>query len=390
MTSIVVDGLTVAVEALTRFEGTLAAGSSVEVKGILRAGVLLAGKIEADDEGEDEAEQVRRRSTIKIVGLIESIATTTEGIVGIRVNGVEVVIESSTELEAGLRVGDTVNVRAVPVDGALVATKIDAKKSKPARPARSAFKLAGVVESIDRDDKGNIVGVVVNAENASGGFGATAENALDILESGADVITLGDHMLDHRSITALLEDPRQPVLRPANYPVDGLPGRGVWTGEVAGVKVRLIVLQGRVFMREGPDNPFVAADTLLAAADPDEVVLVEFHAEATSEKHAMFWHLDGRAAAAWGTHTHVPTADERLYPQGLGAISDLGMTGALDSIIGFDPKTGLERFRTGMVQRLRPPRFGPGAVRGALFTIDPARRAAVAVSRVRADEMYSP
>lgn len=244
-------------------------------------------------------------------------------------------------------------------------------------------KLAALREECEADL------VIVNAENASGGFGATAENALEILEAGADVITLGDHMLDHRTIIPLLEDPRQPVLRPANYPAGGIPGRGVWTGEAAGVKVRLLVLQGRVFMREGPDNPFGVADALLETAEPDAVVLVEFHAEATSEKHAMFWHLDGRAAAAWGTHTHVATADERVYPQGLGAISDLGMTGALDSIIGFDWHSGLERFRTGMFQRLQPPRQGPGVLRGAVFTIDPARRAAVCVSRVRADGAYT-
>ena len=232
--------------------------------------------------------------------------------------------------------------------------------------------------------------VIVNGENASGGFGVTAENALELLEAGADVLTLGDHMLDHRSVGRLLDDPAQPVLRPANYPPGGVPGRGVWTGEAAGAKVRLLMLQGRVFMREGTDNPFGAADDLLAAAEPDEVVLVEFHAEATSEKQAMFWHLDGRAAAAWGTHTHVATADERIYPRGLAGICDLGMTGPVDSIIGFEWEKGLERFRTGMIHRLRPPRTGPGALRGALFTVDPGRGVATAVRRVRVDTAYEP
>lgn len=233
-----------------------------------------------------------------------------------------------------------------------------------------------------RDETGADL-VVVNGENASGGFGITPENAYDILEAGADVITLGDHWFDHRGLAPVLDDPAQPILRPANLPEEGVPGRGVWTGEAGGARIRLVVFQGRIFMREGADNPFAAADHLLEDAHDDEIVLAEVHAEATSEKQAMFWHLDGRAAAAWGTHTHVQTADARLFPRGLAAITDLGMTGARDSVIGFDVEAGLSRFKTGITPRLKPPRSGPAALCGALFTIDPATRRAVEVVRVR-------
>jgi len=173
--SIVVDGFTVAVEALTRIKGTLEVGSSVEVKGIFSDGVFLAGKIEADEEGEagqegegedgdgDEGDQ--EASTLKIEGRIESIATTTEGIVGIRVNGVDVAIASTTDLKTDLQVGDSVEVRAVLREGAVVATKVEAEEAEQARPERSAFKLVGVVESVVRDDAGNIVGVVVQGRS---------------------------------------------------------------------------------------------------------------------------------------------------------------------------------------------------------------------------------
>ena len=182
--SIVVDGLTVAVEALTNFEGTLAVGSSVEVKGIFNDGVFLAAKIEADVDGEanqrgetwqegeagqggqDGAEADSGPSTLKIEGLIESIASSPEGIVGIRLNGVDVVIANTTDLETDPQVGDPVGVKAVLIDGAIVATKVEAEESESARPARSAFKLVGVVESVDRDViTGNIVEVVVNGRS---------------------------------------------------------------------------------------------------------------------------------------------------------------------------------------------------------------------------------
>lgn len=187
--------------------------------------------------------------------------------------------------------------------------------------------------------------VVVNVENAAGGFGVTPDVLAELAALPIDCMTTGNHVWDKKEAAALLEsEPR--LLRPANYP-DGNPGRGLHVGATAaGVPVATINLEGQVFMRQ-LDSPFRAADRLLAGLDPEvRVVLVDFHAEATSEKQALGRHLDGRVSAVVGTHTHVPTADERVLPGGTAFLTDAGMTGPYDGVIGFRADRVLERFLT--------------------------------------------
>lgn len=190
--------------------------------------------------------------------------------------------------------------------------------------------------------------VVVNVENSAGGFGVTAGVLAELEEMPIDCYTSGNHVWDKKEVGELLaRRGGRPLLRPANYP-GGNPGVGVQVGETpAGIPVAIVNLQGRVFM-DPLDDPFRAADRILeelAAAHPDlRVVIVDFHAEATSEKQALAFYLDGRVSAVLGTHTHVPTADERVLPGGTALVTDVGMTGPYDSIIGMRPDKVLHRF----------------------------------------------
>jgi metallophosphoesterase (TIGR00282 family) len=185
--------------------------------------------------------------------------------------------------------------------------------------------------------------VVVNVENSAGGFGVTPDVLREIAELPIDVYTTGNHVWDKKEVYDLLErEPR--LLRPANYPA-GNPGKGVHLGETAaGIPVAVINLEGMVFM-SNLDSPFHKADELLKRLDPKyKVILVDFHAEATSEKQAMGFYLDGRVSALLGTHTHVPTADERILPNGTALQTDAGMTGPYESVIGMRADKVLKRF----------------------------------------------
>lgn len=185
--------------------------------------------------------------------------------------------------------------------------------------------------------------VVVNVENSAGGFGVTPEVLKEISDLPIDVFTTGNHVWDKKEGVEILD--RQPnLLRPANYP-EGNPGKGVHVGETAaGIPVAVMNLEGMVFM-SNLDSPFRAADRLLKQLDPKvKVVLVDFHAEATSEKQAMGFYLDGRVSAVLGTHTHVPTADERVLPNGTALQTDVGMTGPYESVIGMRVDKVLKRF----------------------------------------------
>jgi metallophosphoesterase (TIGR00282 family) len=186
--------------------------------------------------------------------------------------------------------------------------------------------------------------VVANGENIAAGAGLTPRLAEEMLAGGIDVVTSGNHIWDKREIYEYL-DTERPVLRPLNYP-DAAPGRG-WTVHQtdAGVEVAIINAMGRVFMNQ-LDSPFMKLDALLdEAAEPlPPVRIVDFHCEVTSEKNAMGWYLDGRVSAVVGTHTHVPTADARILPKGTAYISDIGMTGPRDSIIGMKIETVMPRF----------------------------------------------
>ncbi len=185
--------------------------------------------------------------------------------------------------------------------------------------------------------------VVVNVENAAGGFGVTPQIMEEFGRLPIDCFTTGNHIWDKKEGVALL-DRHESLLRPANYP-EGNPGRGLHLGETpGGVPVAVINLEGQVFMK-ALDSPFRVADRLLAGLDPKvKVVMVDFHAEATSEKQALAFYLDGRVSAVLGTHTHVPTADERVLSGGTALITDVGMTGPYDSVIGVRPDKVLHRF----------------------------------------------
>jgi len=188
--------------------------------------------------------------------------------------------------------------------------------------------------------------VIANAENAAGGFGLTSAIAKEIMEAGVDVLTSGNHIWAQKEIIEHL-DSEMPVLRPLNYP-PGVPGRGYL---VRG-QVMVVNLMGRVFMRE-LDCPFRAMDKLLAELDPrPPVIIVDFHAEATSEKVAMGRYLDGRVSAVLGTHTHIGTIDAQILPGGTAYVTDIGMTGPTDSIIGDSVEAVLQRFLTGLPHRL--------------------------------------
>jgi len=206
--------------------------------------------------------------------------------------------------------------------------------------------------------------VVINAENAAGGFGLTPQLAEDLFELGADVLTTGNHVWDKRELIEYLnsapadsQERARRVLRPANLQ-PGLPGYGVFEGTtLGGVDYAVVQLMGRVFMN-GTNDPFHAADDVLAGIKA-KVIVVDFHAEATSEKVAMGWYLDGRVTAVLGTHTHVPTADERVLPGGTAYQTDVGMSGPYDSIIGVEKELVLHRFLTGMPGKFEAAKGNP-------------------------------
>lgn len=208
------------------------------------------------------------------------------------------------------------------------------------KPGRRAVQnlLPGLVDRHRADY------VIVNVENSAGGFGVTPEVLNEFRDLPIDCFTTGNHVWDKKEVFDLLDrEPR--LLRPANYP-DGNPGHGIYVGETAGgIKVATINLEGRVFMHS-LDSPFLGADRLLEGLDRKQVkvVFVDFHAEATSEKQALGFYLDGRVSAVVGTHTHVPTADERILPNGTAFQTDTGMTGPYESIIGMRADKVVRRF----------------------------------------------
>ena len=226
--------------------------------------------------------------------------------------------------------------------------------------------------------------VVANGENASGGIGIAAKAARQLLDAGIDVLTGGNHTFRHKDIAAFLETEER-MLRPANYP-PGAPGRG-W--QVYRPKDKppyaVINLLGRVFM-QAVDCPFRAADAILAELPADvRVRLVDFHAEATSEKKALAYYLDGRVSAVLGTHTHVQTADAQLLPRGTALLTDCGMTGPADSALGMDPEEVIARYLTGLPTRFTVSRAAP-RFEGALLDVDAATGKVVTIAAWRHPE----
>ena len=208
---------------------------------------------------------------------------------------------------------------------------------------------------------------VVNGENASV-VGITPDQAEDILDAGADIVTLGNHSFGKREIVPYLDDSTR-ILRPANYAPQA-PGIGWQVYETRAGDVAVIDLIGRVNMDYTPDNPFLLVEKILKKLDTS-LILVEMHGEATSEKLAMGYHLDGKVSAVWGTHTHVPTADARVLPRGTGYVTDLGMTGPAESVLGIRPELSIAKFRGDLTERYRWAE-GPTKLEAVLFTLDGA------------------
>jgi metallophosphoesterase (TIGR00282 family) len=233
--------------------------------------------------------------------------------------------------------------------------------------------------------------VAVNAENAAGGFGITESIVGDLLDAGADAVTLGNHAFDQKEALVFIE--RQPrLLRPINYP-PGTPGRGSGIFKAAsGADVLVINAMGLIFMPELAD-PFRAIDTEVAACGLKrgaDAIVVDFHAEATSEKQALAYFLDGRVSLVAGTHTHAPTADERVLPEGTAFIGDLGMCGDYDSVLGMVKDEPLNRFLTKIPRARMEPAVGPATISGVAVEIDDANGLATHVAGLRLGGVLAP
>ena len=243
--------------------------------------------------------------------------------------------------------------------------------------------LARRLREVKREE--DIHFTVVNGENASG-VGLTPRQARGMYDAGADVITLGNHTWNRIQIADFLDkDPH--ILRPANY-AGRVPGRGfgMFDGP-RGLRIGVMNLMGRLELNPNLDSPFKTANQLLRGTEAQrcDLVLVDFHAEATSEKGAMGFYLDGRVQAVWGTHTHVPTADAKVLPRGTGFLTDLGMTGPAQSVLGMRPEQAVNRFLGGLPMRFEPAP-GPCKLESAVFSIDTDRRRCVGVERVDVGE----
>jgi len=248
------------------------------------------------------------------------------------------------------------------------------------KPGRQALKE--LLPAMRREHAPDVV--IANGENASGGIGLTAETLRELLGMGIDVLTTGNHVWKHRDLYGPLDkEPR--LLRPANYPA-GAPGRGLGVYDLpGGHRLAVLNLCGTTYM-DPLDCPFRTAETLLAQLEAEEgqpvVRLVDFHAEATSEKKALGWFLDGRVSAVIGTHTHVQTADAMLLPGGTAYLTDAGMCGVEASVLGMDHKVIVDRFLTKLPQRFRPA-TGRGSLNGVLLDVEDATGKARSIRALR-------
>jgi len=226
--------------------------------------------------------------------------------------------------------------------------------------------------------------VIGNAENAAGGFGITHDVAGDLFDMGLSVITLGNHAWDKKEAISLIEKDER-VLRPANYP-EGVPGRGSITVETpAGETIGILQVMGRVFMPT-LDCPFrVAEREVSILREHTPAIIVDMHAETTSEKAAMGYFLDGKVSAVVGTHTHVQTADDHILPRGTAYLTDIGMTGPVNSVIGMKPDTVIQKFLTQMPRRFEVA-SGPAVLQAALIEVDGLTGKAVGIQRLQVPE----
>jgi 2',3'-cyclic-nucleotide 2'-phosphodiesterase len=242
------------------------------------------------------------------------------------------------------------------------------------RPGRRA--LAALLPGLRDEVEPHLV--VVNGENSAGGYGITAGTAREMFRAGADLITTGNHVWDQRQFVEEIGDLDR-VLRPYNFP-PGAPGVGALELEVDGLTVLVCNLQGRIFLPD-LDDPFRAVDEILADHPTASIVVCDMHAEATSEKVAMGWYLDGRVSVVIGTHTHVPTADTRVLPQGTAYVTDVGMVGPRDGVIGVDRDAVLQRFLSGMPRRLETAE-GTVTFNSVLVTISRPYGRAMTIQRI--------
>ena len=220
--------------------------------------------------------------------------------------------------------------------------------------------------------------IIANGENSAHGYGITEKIYKELLDMGIEAITMGNHMWDKKEIVTKIEN-MPLVIRPANYPPD-TPGQDHLIIDKGSVTIGLVNLCGRTFMQP-LDCPFQAVDKLLPKIK-SKIIIVDIHAEATSEKVAMSWYLDGKVSAVLGTHTHVMTADERILPQGTAMLSDIGMVGAYDSIIGMNKEQILKRFTTQLPEKFAPTETGPGLFNAVLLKIDTATGKTKKIERI--------
>ncbi len=246
------------------------------------------------------------------------------------------------------------------------------------RPGRRAIR--DLVPSLAEREGLDLV--VANAENAAGGMGVSIKSAEELFAGGVDVLTSGNHIWKWKEIYTYL-DSNSLLLRPANYP-DRAPGRGwvEWQNE-KGFRALIVNVQGRVFMPNSVDDPFRCIDGILREhGDYSPVVIVDVHAEATSEKNAMGWYLDGKASVVYGTHTHVQTSDERILPKGTAYITDVGMCGPIDSVIGIEKEAVIEGFLTQLPRKFEVAQ-GNVVLQGIFLDVDPITGKALEIRRVR-------
>jgi len=225
---------------------------------------------------------------------------------------------------------------------------------------------------------------IINGENAAGGKGITEKIYRSFLEVGAQAVTLGNHTWDNRDIFEFIDKAKN-LVRPANFPENN-PGRGMIFVRINDIEVAVINIQGRTFMNPS-DDPFIVAEQLVTEAKKrTNIIFVDFHGEATSEKQAMGWFLDGKVTAVVGTHTHVQTADNRILPNGTAFMADVGMTGPYDGILGMDKELVLNRFLTSLPTRFEPPKSGRAQLSGCLIEVDNKTGKAKKIDRILINE----
>jgi 2',3'-cyclic-nucleotide 2'-phosphodiesterase len=252
------------------------------------------------------------------------------------------------------------------------------------RPARRAMRdiLPGLIER----EKADLI--IANAENAAGGMGVDIKSAKELLSAGVHVLTSGNHIWKKKEIYSFLEE-HETLIRPANFPA-GAPGRGWCFWRHNELRALIINLQGRVFMPNHVEDPFRCVDELLQNhGRPSPVIIVDMHGEATSEKTAMGWYLDGRASVVYGTHTHVPTADERILPNGTAYITDVGMCGPLDSVIGMEREVVIQGFLTQLPRQFEVAKDNV-ALQGIITDIDEKNGRAREIRRFRVHWQATP